>query len=70
MVDFLKIIVSSGSIQNTLWISLLAGNVTIHPPQFFYLAPAYFRLQFLHNPNAFYLWYHTSITAFSTLLTF
>ena len=31
MVDFLKIFVSSGSIPNTFWISLLAGNLIIHP---------------------------------------
>ena len=33
IVDFLKIFVLSESIQNTLWISLLAGNVRIHPPR-------------------------------------
>ena len=32
MTDFLKIFVSSGSIQNTVWIALLGGNVTIYPP--------------------------------------
>ena len=31
MVDFLKIFVLSGSIQNTPWISLLAENLTLHP---------------------------------------
>ena len=34
MVDFLKIFVPSGSIQKTLWISLLAGNVTTHPERY------------------------------------
>ena len=30
--DFFNIFFLLGSIQNTLWISLFGGNVTIHPP--------------------------------------
>ena len=36
MVDFFHIFIPLGGVQNPLWISLFAGNVTIHPPYHIY----------------------------------